>query len=29
MNPEVTHDVVDMITQGVEKFGKSQDFEVC
>ncbi len=29
MNPEVTHDVVDMVTQGVEKFGKSQDFEVC
>jgi len=27
MNPEVTHDVVDMVTQGVEKFGKSQDFE--
>mgnify|MGYP006000016083 CR=1 FL=1 len=29
MNPEVTHDVVDMVTQGVEKFGKLQDFEVC
>jgi hypothetical protein len=29
MAPDVTQDVVEMVTQGVEKFGKSQDFEVC
>ena len=28
MAPEVAQDAIDIITQGVEKFGKTQDYEV-